>query len=106
MLTYERIAEEARAYANLTNEQLDGMGTDTLHEQLSLRLVAQEEVTFSKKSFTGSANDLLKRIKSDIICINREIRRRHSAADEAEDVDSGIIPDALALPGGILTINQ
>lgn len=40
MLTFERIAEEAKAYANLTDEQLGNMGTETLHEQLSLRLVA------------------------------------------------------------------
>ncbi len=82
MLTFEQIADEAKAYSNLISDQLQEMGSDTLHEQLSLRLVAQEEVTASRKYFAGSANDLLKRIKGDFLCINQEIRRRHAADKE------------------------
>lgn len=79
MLTFEQIAEEAKAYANITSEQLEGMDMGAMHEQLSLRLVALEEVTASKKAFTGSANDLLKRIRGDVLCLNQEIRGRVQA---------------------------
>ncbi|MDQ3234536.1 MAG: hypothetical protein M3Q07_22255 [Pseudobdellovibrionaceae bacterium] len=100
MLTFEQIADEAKAYSNLTSDQLQEMGTDTLHEQLSLRLVAQEEVTGTKKSFVGSSNDLLKRIKGDVLCINQEIRRRHAAAKDegSQKRETVMILEALPEP--------
>lgn len=82
------------------------MATDTLHEQLSLRLVAQEEVTLSKKSFTGSANDLLKRIRGDIICINKEIRRRHAAAGDQEHCPGELSLGELPPSTDVVTIHQ
>ncbi len=92
MLTFEQITEEGKAYANITNEQLDGMGITTLHDQLSLRLVAQEEVTASKKAFSSSANDLLKRIRGDILSLNQEIRGRvQTERDSMSDEDLDVI---------------
>jgi hypothetical protein len=104
MLTFEQIAEEAKAYANITNEQLEEMDIGVLHEQLSLRLVAQEEVTASRKAFTGSANDLLKRIRGDVLCLNQEIRGRVQAGcdkahEESRDFD---VIDALPEPAGVV----
>lgn len=92
VLTFEQITEEAKAYANITNDQLERMSTGALHEQLSLRLVAQEEVTASKKAFTGSANDLLKRIRGDILSLNQEIRGRvQNERDSMSDEDLDVI---------------
>jgi transcriptional antiterminator Rof (Rho-off) len=100
VLTFEQIAEEAKAYANITCDQLETMDLSVLHEQLSLRLVALEEVIASKKAFTGSANDLLKRIRGDILCLNQEIRGRVQAGrdkahEESHDID---VIDALPEP--------
>jgi hypothetical protein len=83
MLSFEEIAEEAKAYANLTDEQIENMATADLHNHLSMRLVAQEEVTSSKKDFSRAAGDLLKRMRGDVICLNREIRKRFEAEKEA-----------------------
>jgi hypothetical protein len=97
-LTFDQIAEEAKAYSNLTSDQLDGMATETLHEQLSLRLVAEEEVGASKRALAGSANELLKRIRADVLCINREIRRRHAAQKEEKTRSETLNLEALPEP--------
>ncbi|MDQ3233667.1 MAG: hypothetical protein M3Q07_17760 [Pseudobdellovibrionaceae bacterium] len=99
MLTFEQIAEEARAYANFTAEQLEGMDMEALHEQLSLRLVAVEELKSSKKAIVGSSNDLMKRVSSDVLAINQEIRRRNAnAARERRAYRSDLTLDALPEP--------
>lgn len=98
MMTFDQIADEARAYANLTDDQLSAMGTGTLHEQMSLRLVALEEVTASKRALAGSANDLIKRIKGDILCMNQEIRRRHAAEKEGRKGRVELVLEALPEP--------
>jgi len=95
MLTFEQIAEEAKAYANLTSEQIASMRLTELHEQLSTRVAAQEEVTASKKAFSGSATDLLKRIRGDILCLNREIRARYETSWEVRSKESA--DDELAI---------
>jgi hypothetical protein len=97
-LTFDQIAEEAKAYSNLTSDQLDGMATETLHEQLSLRLVAEEEVSASKRALAGSANELLKRIRADVLCINREIRRRRAAQKEERAQSETLNLEALPEP--------
>ncbi|MDQ3232265.1 MAG: hypothetical protein M3Q07_10625 [Pseudobdellovibrionaceae bacterium] len=99
MLTYDQIAEEARAYANFTTDQLEGLETEALHEQLSLRLVAVEELKASKKAIVGSSNDLMKRVSSDVLAINQEIRRRNAnAARESRAYRSDLTLDALSEP--------
>jgi hypothetical protein len=101
MLTFEQIAEEAKAYANITSEQIDAMGLTALHEQLSIRIAAQEEVTASKKAFSASAADLLKRIRGDILCLNREIRARYEtswAARSKESADDELVIELLPDP--------
>ncbi len=103
MLTFEQITEEGKAYANITNEQLEGMGTTTLHDQLSLRLVAQEEVTASKKAFSSSANDLLKRIRGDILSLNREIRGRVQAERDPMGDEGPDVIEAEPEPIGVMT---
>jgi hypothetical protein len=82
MLTYEQITDQARAYANFTDEQLCDMETGTLHEHLSLRLVAVEELKASKRAIVSSTNELLKRVNGDALAINHQIRRRNALAEE------------------------
>ncbi len=89
MLGFEQIAEEAKAYANLTSEEIQEMDMDGLHECISSRIAAEEEVAASKKAFSGSANDLLKRIRGDILCLNREIRTRYESQRAARAKESG-----------------
>jgi hypothetical protein len=100
VLTFEQIAEEAKAYSNLTSEQIGAMGLTDLHEQLSTRIAAQEEVTASKKAFSGSAADLLKRIRGDILGLNREIRARYEISGAArskeyadDELEIELLPD-------------
>ncbi len=107
MLGFEQIAEEAKAYANLTSEQIEEMDLDGLHENLSTRIAAQEEVTASRKAFSGSANDLLKRIRGDILCLNREIRARYEAARAArakQPAADELVIELLPEPTGLAVV--
>lgn len=96
MLTSEQIVEEAKAYSNFTAEQLSEMEGEALSEQLSLRLVAVEELKSSKKALAQSANELLRRVNADVLALNKEIRRRNAESAEERGCDGAqLILDAL-----------
>ncbi|WP_141735917.1 hypothetical protein [Oligoflexus tunisiensis] len=77
MMTFDQIEDAAEDHENLSIEQLDGLETEDLHRMLSQRIATEAELTDSKKSFTSSANDFLKKIRSDVRAINQEIQRRN-----------------------------
>jgi hypothetical protein len=77
MMTFDQIEDAAEDHESLSLEQLDGLETEGLHRMLSQRIATEAEVTDSKKSFTSSANDFLKKIRSDVRAINQEIQRRN-----------------------------
>ena len=67
-----------------------------LSEQLSLRLVAVEELKSSKKALAQSANELLRRVNADVLALNKEIRRRNAeSANDRRDEGAQLILDAL-----------
>ena len=90
MLTFDQVENHAKAYSNITTDELNEAKTEDLHSSLSQRLCAQEEVTDSKKAFNGAANELLKKIRNDVLSINREIRRRLQPEQERR-VDHEVI---------------
>ncbi len=94
MLTFDEVENHSKAYSNLTIDELGEARTDDLHRFLSQRVSALDEVTDTKKSFNGSANDLLKKIRSDIQSINREIRGRLPADPQQE---GGEVQDVTAI---------
>jgi len=77
MLSYDQIEDAAKDYKKLTLEQLDGIETEELHKLQSQLIAKDLEINFSKKSFVGAANEVLKDVRHDIAAINGEIQRRN-----------------------------
>lgn len=106
MRSYDEIAQQAKAYANYTSDQLEEMDREMLSEQLSLRLVAVEELKSSKRAIAQSTNELLKRVNGDILAINREIRKRSVEASEERRSDRGeVIINALPEPAELIRVS-
>lgn len=76
-MTFDQIEDAAADYKSLSLDELDGLETEDLHQLLSQRVATECEVTTTKKSLMGSANDLLKKIKADVHAVNTEIQRRN-----------------------------
>ncbi|HYX36843.1 MAG TPA: hypothetical protein VE954_27360 [Oligoflexus sp.] len=77
MMTFDQIEDAAADYKSLSIDDLDGLETEALHQLLSQRVATECEVTVTKKSLMGSANDLLKKIRAEVQAINVEIQRRN-----------------------------
>jgi hypothetical protein len=112
MLSFEKIAEEAKAYSNLRTEEIEAMELSDLHEQLWQRTMAEAEVTASKKAFSSAAGDLLKRIRADNTCLGIEIQKRHDAENEAKRAaeakarsDSVEVIELLPEPDGLAVVS-
>ncbi len=76
MLSIDQIQDSAKSYENIGQELLLAMENESLHEHLSLRLMALEELKASRKEISSAINSLRKKVNADLLNINQEIRRR------------------------------